>query len=332
MDSGRLTQALLQLPTHGTFFEEMPVPHRPQQEACFTSTATTIGTWSKVVGLAAHATASNQALLDTIRVYLEDVQDIFTNNYPVTEQTASVDASHWSLVLPAKVFGQTCQCVVDTGSAQSILHPKFVSQLLTKNLWRLHSAAGDVIPMYGPVQVCFQFFISALSFPGFVADIVDDYLLGMDFLQRYQASFSISSSLIILTDNDVTISTIPFEPSVPQYEPFPLRLTPFITLRTSARVAIPKTISTEGVVDVPSDCRFGRYVETPLRTHSRFLLNDIHVEDWSSLRQQKAFNPMSLASLTRQNRCLSSHAAVAECLLFPTTFEVLSYVCTSHSH
>jgi len=202
------------------------------------------------------------------------------------------------------------------------IHPRFVLQPLERSGWRLRSTTGHDIPFYGPVSINNKFKKGTFTFSLFVATIVDDCLLGMEFSQHYNASIDIQTSTIALTSVDGVTLKVPFQDSTPAYTPFPLRYTCVSTLRTCTHVTVLKDTEHPVPVEAPKSCRNGHYVITPIHTHRDPLLTTVRVENWTE--QPTSGTPIIITNSTNRDRSLLARTAVAECLLFPSSFQVLS--------
>jgi len=102
--------------------------------------------------------------------------------------------------LNLKIDGVSRRAIVDTGSAISVLNTSlWKNQLPETSPWRLRSANGDATALYGPVNMVYQIQDRTVTFPTFISDISDEFLLGADFLRTFNCTVDLGTQELYVT-------------------------------------------------------------------------------------------------------------------------------------
>jgi len=118
----------------------------------------------------------------------ETPMDLGNKEEPLPSGFVPIMALQVSPQLQVVVAGTRCNCVVDTGSAVTVLSTKrYHHPLPEQSTWRLRSATGHDTPLLGPSELDFVFNANTrVTFPTFMALIPDDCVIGADFLHLFK--------------------------------------------------------------------------------------------------------------------------------------------------
>jgi len=99
------------------------------------------------------------------------------------------------------IQGKPCRVIIDTGESVSIARPDIVAGLPARKTTRSYSlamASGQTIPIDKEALVELTLGRCVLNVWVFVADIVDDFILGLDVLRAYDASVNVGQGTLRL--------------------------------------------------------------------------------------------------------------------------------------
>ena len=112
-----------------------------------------------------------------------------------TESKAFGRESYIQLTL----FGQTADCLLDTGSDVTLVPSRLVGSLpMEPSSQKLMAANGTAIKVLGIIDVTAKTGGHLFNFTGFVSDQVTEVILGLDFLRAHKALWCFSRAEIIL--------------------------------------------------------------------------------------------------------------------------------------
>jgi hypothetical protein len=100
-----------------------------------------------------------------------------------------------------------CRVTIDTGASVTVARPDIVAGLPERELSRLYvlqTASGETIPVVKEAHVVLTLGRHTLRSWVFVADIMDDFILGLDILRAYDASVDIGRRVLRLGRDEVT--------------------------------------------------------------------------------------------------------------------------------
>ncbi|GFT28012.1 retrovirus-related Pol polyprotein from transposon 412 [Nephila pilipes] len=100
--------------------------------------------------------------------------------------------------------------IVDTGANVTIMREDIAQQLNEKIIWTppcvtLQTVTGDKIPIIGKMNIKITFGNNAYSHTVYVAKIKDNFILGLDFLEKYSFILDFKDSSLHSTTEDVTL-------------------------------------------------------------------------------------------------------------------------------
>ncbi|GFT19527.1 retrovirus-related Pol polyprotein from transposon opus [Nephila pilipes] len=110
--------------------------------------------------------------------------------------------------------------IVDTGANVTIMREDIAQQLNEKIIWTppcvtLQTVNGDKIPVIGKMNIKITFGNNAYSHTVYVAKITDNFILGLDFLEKYNFILEFKDSSLHSTTEDVTL----FQKGVSEIKP-----------------------------------------------------------------------------------------------------------------
>ena len=101
------------------------------------------------------------------------------------------------------ILGYTCQALIDSGSAVSILSTEFVRKCdidlnsLKKNSQTLSAANGSTIVVHGEITISFELDNETITYDFIVADIDEvTAILGNDFLEEFDVQLKFGKALM----------------------------------------------------------------------------------------------------------------------------------------
>ncbi|GFS99683.1 retrovirus-related Pol polyprotein from transposon 17.6 [Nephila pilipes] len=100
--------------------------------------------------------------------------------------------------------------IVDTGANVTIMREDIAQQRNEKIIWTppcvtLQTVTGDKIPIIGKMNIKITFGNNAYSYTVYVAKITDNFILGLDFLEKYDFILDFKDSSLHSTTEDVTL-------------------------------------------------------------------------------------------------------------------------------
>ncbi|KAI5738489.1 hypothetical protein M8J77_007742 [Diaphorina citri] len=112
----------------------------------------------------------------------------------------SVRGMHDSLIIRGKVNQRDCNILLDTGASKSILRRDILAETNLKNpdKYTLKTATGEQSRVYGEIEVTMQLGNVEMRHTFVVADIVDDCILGFDFMMDHGVSMDFGDSTMII--------------------------------------------------------------------------------------------------------------------------------------
>ena len=120
----------------------------------------------------------------------------------------SVRAAVDGLTLAGTVGGKTCNLTVDTGSSISIVRPDKLDNLnvVQPSSHCLRTVTGDTAPLRGCGEL--EVGVGSLVIPHemWVANIADECILGLDFLQKHGCQLFLKEGILIIGDQEVPLA------------------------------------------------------------------------------------------------------------------------------
>ncbi|KAI5738446.1 hypothetical protein M8J77_007184 [Diaphorina citri] len=112
----------------------------------------------------------------------------------------SVRGMHDSLIIRGKVNQRDCNILLDTGASKSILRRDILAETNLKNpdKYTLKTATGEQSRVYGEIEETMQLGNVEMRHTFVVADIVDDCILGFDFMMDHGVSMDFGDSTMII--------------------------------------------------------------------------------------------------------------------------------------
>ncbi|GFT52814.1 retrovirus-related Pol polyprotein from transposon 412, partial [Nephila pilipes] len=125
------------------------------------------------------------------------------------------------LFIEAHVNKLPCRMIVDTRANVTLMREDIAQQLNEKIIWTLpcvilQTVTGDKIPIIGKMNIKITFGNNAYSHTVYVAKITDNFILGLDFLEKCNFILDIKDSSLHSTTEDVTL----FGKGVSEIKPF----------------------------------------------------------------------------------------------------------------
>ncbi|KAI5748243.1 hypothetical protein M8J77_023412 [Diaphorina citri] len=114
----------------------------------------------------------------------------------------SVRGMYDSLIIRGKVNQRDCNILLDTGASKSILRRDILAETNLKNpdKYTLKTATGEQSRVYGEIEVTMQLGNVEMRHTFVVADILDDCILGFDFMMDHGVSMDFGDSTMIIGD------------------------------------------------------------------------------------------------------------------------------------
>jgi predicted aspartyl protease len=117
-----------------------------------------------------------------------------------------------SLTADVWIQEKPCRVTVDTGAYVTVVRPDIVAGLPERELSRpyvLQTAYGETIPVVKETHVELTLGRRTLRSWVFVADITDDFIVGLDILLAYDASVDVGRRVIRLGRDEVLVREVP---------------------------------------------------------------------------------------------------------------------------
>ena len=124
------------------------------------------------------------------------------NNYIDIFKTGTINGGSDSLTVSGTVNGTSCEIIVDTGSNIYIVRPDLLSGINPDLIQPVHSCirtvTGELAPIHGKGQL--ELGIGPLVIPQelWIADIQDQCILGLDFLQSNGCQANLCDQLLTI--------------------------------------------------------------------------------------------------------------------------------------
>ena len=113
-----------------------------------------------------------------------------------------------SLVICGTVNGTNCKMTIDTGASKTIVRPDLVKATIGhkgNTKWRLLSASGQPIPILGEMSVVMYVGDVLYTHNVIVAEIMDDCILGLDFMKKYNCRIDVPNGVFKCGDEEIFI-------------------------------------------------------------------------------------------------------------------------------
>lgn len=111
-------------------------------------------------------------------------KDFYAPKETVTVSAISRDVS---LNIQGKLGTKNCMFLLDTGATRSIVNSTLVKDLRIEkgNNYNLKTATGELVPVLGEIKIMLQLGDDYFQHDFLIADITDDCILGLDFMQKF---------------------------------------------------------------------------------------------------------------------------------------------------
>ena len=113
-----------------------------------------------------------------------------------------------SLVAEGRIQGKPCRVTIDTGASVTIARPDIVAgqpERRPSRAYVLQTASGETIPVIKQSQVELTLGRRPIRIWVFVAEITDEFILGLDVLRAYDAFVDLGRHLLRLGQEEVTL-------------------------------------------------------------------------------------------------------------------------------
>jgi predicted aspartyl protease len=117
-----------------------------------------------------------------------------------------------SLTADVWIQEKPCRVTIDTGASSTVARPDIVAGLPERELSRpyvLQTASGETILVVKEARVELTIGRRTLRSWVFVADITNDFILGLDILRAYDASVDIGRRVLRLGRDEVPVREAP---------------------------------------------------------------------------------------------------------------------------
>jgi predicted aspartyl protease len=124
----------------------------------------------------------------------------------------TIDAGAFVIVADSWIQKRPCRVTIDTGPSATVARPDIVAGLPERELSRpymLQTASGETIPVVKEARVELTIGRHTLRSWVFVADIADDFILGLDLLRAFNASVDIGRRVLQLSRDEVPVREAP---------------------------------------------------------------------------------------------------------------------------
>ncbi|XP_055873612.1 uncharacterized protein LOC129924032 [Biomphalaria glabrata] len=97
--------------------------------------------------------------------------------------------------------------LIDTGASRSVIRPNVANSNNTTNvsLFSLKTASGELMPIKGLADLEFELGCQSFGHEFLIANITDDCILGIDFLQKFGFSINISGGTLLYGNVEVSL-------------------------------------------------------------------------------------------------------------------------------
>ncbi|KAI5728107.1 hypothetical protein M8J77_011685 [Diaphorina citri] len=119
---------------------------------------------------------------------------------PENIHVRSVRGMYDSLIIRGKVNQRNCNILIDTAAVRSIMRRDILAETNLKNpdKYTLKTATGEQSRVYGEIEVTMQLGNVEMRHTFVVADIVDDCILGFDFMMDHGVSMDFGDSTMVI--------------------------------------------------------------------------------------------------------------------------------------
>ena len=126
-------------------------------------------------------------------------------------KAGSVHGAIDGITLSGTVAGKACKLTIDTGSTISIVRPDMLNDIggtLQPSTSYLRTVTGDIAPIQGYGQL--QVGIGNLLVPHemWVADITDECILGLDFLEKHECRLYIKEGVLVMGQQQIPLTKV----------------------------------------------------------------------------------------------------------------------------
>jgi len=115
---------------------------------------------------------------------------------------------HGSLIVEGWIQGRPCRVTIDTGASVTIARPDMVTghlEMKPSRAYVLQTASGETIPLLKEALVQLTLGRRSLRIWVFVAEVIDEFILGLDVLPAYDAFVDLGRHLLRLGREEVTL-------------------------------------------------------------------------------------------------------------------------------
>ncbi|MES9884745.1 MAG: reverse transcriptase domain-containing protein [Sedimenticola sp.] len=234
-------------------------------------------------------------------------------NGDIIEADAQPDTDHDGLFILLKIGGRDVNCLVDTGSTLSVMHPSRYEAIPEQERPKLATtdnnirmADGGLVKLQG--KATFTLTINDRTFEQdmVIADIEVPAVIGYDFLHRYTCQIDIVQQLLVIDGMKVNCMLESSLPSV-----FRISITENITIPCSSEMIVPAKVEgnaahiTRGIIDQTNGPTLdGLLVATTLVDPSRGVI------------------PIRVLNLSGEEQKLCANTQVASCYTVRSIDEV----------
>ncbi|KAJ8914792.1 hypothetical protein NQ315_014534 [Exocentrus adspersus] len=110
-----------------------------------------------------------------------------------------------SLALPGRICGRECKMIIDTDSSHTVVRPNIVAHCRMQDTEEKYRARCEVIPVKGVHLAEIKIGNKTFKQKGFVADITDDVLLGLDIMSK-DFILDLPKRVMIIDDEEVPLN------------------------------------------------------------------------------------------------------------------------------
>uniref|UniRef100_A0A2C9L1Z0 Peptidase A2 domain-containing protein n=1 Tax=Biomphalaria glabrata TaxID=6526 RepID=A0A2C9L1Z0_BIOGL len=103
-----------------------------------------------------------------------------------------------TLRVQGKIGVRSYRFLLDTGATRSIVRPSLIGdqEIIRVNGYTLKTAGGEQLPILGQIRLDFEIGSQLFSHDFLIANVVDDCILGLDFMQEFGLSLNIGSGIV----------------------------------------------------------------------------------------------------------------------------------------
>ncbi|XP_035232659.1 uncharacterized protein LOC118204447 [Stegodyphus dumicola] len=192
-----------------------------------------------------------------------------------------------------------CKIIVDTGANVTIVRTDVVRKLSEAFRWTplsvtLQTVTGDKIPIEGKINIIITFGIETYQHLAFVANIANELILGLDFLQKYDFTLDFERNEMRSAKEDITVFVNGSIPSAHQ-----------VTTKTDVTIPPMTELLIAGSIERNS-FRFG-LIEYPENSPREVLVA------FSLVDLSKNFIPVRVANVSPRLRNIKKGEVLAAC-------------------